>query len=444
MMRYTFAVQSPQEIAMLCRRLFLVLLCLGICLLSACAARTPETAPIVVHAGALPASGTVVIRSGLSQTSEKSPLFGSLQRALAPALATKGFTVISAPASALRAGSESGHGTGESRQSNSGRPAMRAHKTSSPPQKLTLAKYTIPKNDADLPDSVMRITPPDSEAILFARSQQSGRPTLVRAGAIPGVIPKETLDADPKLAQYTLICRFAEASTDGLAAADKPENLVTASGSDALPARSGSTGGILVAAELIRGVSRMGYGTPARGAPPRPAYGSSPYDYRRGYVGNSPGNDPWHRDADFKARNYMLRHGPVPEDASPPASYPHQPLKTPTLPSTPKPPLPGDNDYGPTAPRSWRGSGYGSGPGNGYGNGLYPNGMYTGAGGSAHYGAIPLRFGGIPCYGLELELYAHKAGTPYPVPIWKSIVWQEATAANLAAAMPGLVQLAFE
>ncbi|MDL2267634.1 hypothetical protein LJC46_06570 [Desulfovibrio sp. OttesenSCG-928-G15] len=416
------------------------LLCFGFCLISACAAKTPETAPLVVHAGALPVSGTVVIRSGLSQTSETSQLFAGLQRALASALATKGLKVVNAPASSLSMAGLTGNRytapDGPARQAVQQPRSGNAGQKNAQPQKLRLARYTIPTNDADLPESVMRVTPPDSQALLFARSQQSGRPTLVRAGAIPGVIPNETLATDPKLAEYTLICRFAEASTDGLAALSKPADLVTASGNKARSLHSDNSGTILVAAELIRGVSRMGYGAASRAAPPRPTYGSSPYDYRRGYVGNSPyPGDPWHRDADFKARNYMLRHGPAPEDASPPAQYPHQPLKTPRLPSTPKPPLPGDNDYGPTAPRSYRGVRPGSG--------LSPNGSYPGVGGSAHYAAIPLRFGGIPCYGLELELYAHRTGAQGPIPIWKSIVWQEATAASLAAALPELVQLAF-
>lgn len=68
----------------------------------------------------------------------------------------------------------------------------------------------------------------------------------------------------------------------------------------------------------------MTRGVPALGAPkhmphsPPPAYGGSPRDYQRGYVGHSPGSDPWHRDSDFKARDYQFRYGPPPQVSAPP------------------------------------------------------------------------------------------------------------------------------
>lgn len=107
-----------------------------------------------------------------------------------------------------------------------------------------------------------------------------------------------------------------------------------------IPAFYGQT----FAAGSIKGVGAMGYGAPAPASPPRPTYGNTPGDYQRGYEGHRPGLDPWHREADFKARNYQLRYGPQPQIASPPpgVSVPGGP--EPGLPTLPKPPLPGDRD----------------------------------------------------------------------------------------------------
>lgn len=84
------------------------------------------------------------------------------------------------------------------------------------------------------------------------------------------------------------------------------------------------------------GVGGMGYGRAAPPAPPSSA-APSPYgserDFQRGYAGNVP-NDPWHRDADFSARDYQLRHGPAPQHAYPPHSAgQHRPntSRTPSL-----------------------------------------------------------------------------------------------------------------
>ena len=94
------------------------------------------------------------------------------------------------------------------------------------------------------------------------------------------------------------------------------------------------------------GVGTMGYGSSTPGAPPRSSFGNTPGDYRRGYEGHSPyPGDPWGREADFKARNYEQRHGPQPEFATPPDSSVSPPAPRPAYPSTPKPPLPGDNPF---------------------------------------------------------------------------------------------------
>ena len=105
---------------------------------------------------------------------------------------------------------------------------------------------------------------------------------------------------------------------------------------------------LMIAAGPIRGVGSLGASPPVRSAPPpRPAYGGTPGDYARGYEGTTPTPDPWHRESDFRDRNYMLRHSSPPAYATPP-----QPpvgggggrVIEPYDPILPKPPLPGDSD----------------------------------------------------------------------------------------------------
>lgn len=101
----------------------------------------------------------------------------------------------------------------------------------------------------------------------------------------------------------------------------------------------------MFAAGSIRGVGGMGYGASAPGARPRSSFGNTPGDYRRGYEGNMPGGDPWNREADFKARNYEIRHSPEPQYALPSSGERGTDLvEQPPLPTLPKPPLPGDRD----------------------------------------------------------------------------------------------------
>lgn len=106
--------------------------------------------------------------------------------------------------------------------------------------------------------------------------------------------------------------------------------------------------GFTVAAGPIRGVGSLGASPPVQSAPPpRPAYGGTPGDYARGYEGTTPTPDPWHRESDFRDRNYILRHSSPPAYATPP----HPPagggggrVIEPYDPTLPKPPLPGDSD----------------------------------------------------------------------------------------------------
>ncbi|MDR1490731.1 MAG: hypothetical protein LBS65_09690 [Desulfovibrio sp.] len=85
-----------------------------------------------------------------------------------------------------------------------------------------------------------------------------------------------------------------------------------------IQAKAGSSP-VHLAAGPVRGLGTLRPLPPLRASPPSP-YSNNPQDFHRGYVGNSP-NDPWHRDNDFKARDYQLRYGPQPEYAAPPRSY---------------------------------------------------------------------------------------------------------------------------
>ncbi|MDR1947198.1 MAG: hypothetical protein LBQ51_08560 [Desulfovibrio sp.] len=69
----------------------------------------------------------------------------------------------------------------------------------------------------------------------------------------------------------------------------------------------------------VRGVGTLRPGPPMPAARPG-AYGNHS-DYLRGYVGNNPEpGDFWHRENDFKARDYLFKYGPQPEFASPPGT----------------------------------------------------------------------------------------------------------------------------
>ncbi len=110
-----------------------------------------------------------------------------------------------------------------------------------------------------------------------------------------------------------------------------------------------SASSLVTAAGPVRGVGALGRTpSPQSAPPPRPAYGGTPGDYGRGYEGMSPTpGDFWHRESDFRDRNYTIRQGSPPAYATPP-----QPpvgggggrVIDPYDPTLPKPPLPGDSD----------------------------------------------------------------------------------------------------
>ena len=174
----------------------------------------------------------------------------------------------------------------------------------------------------------------------------------------------------------------------------------------------------------------MGYGSPAPAARPRSSFGGTPGDYARGYEGMSPTpGDPWNREADFKARNYQERHSPPPAFATPPEGPAYMPPVEPSLPASPKPPLPGGQDLSVGSPHS---------------------SLPAARSGSAGAGSAPVSLSGGPIpasgYALELELYALapvlEGGAPKLV--WRSVVQQRADAPTLAAALPEMAALAVE
>jgi hypothetical protein len=100
---------------------------------------------------------------------------------------------------------------------------------------------------------------------------------------------------------------------------------------------------VYTAAGPIRGVTTLPPAPPAPSAPPG-AYGTR-RDFERGYVGNNPEpGDFWHRDNDFKAREYMFKYGPQPEFAAPPAPAARPRPGDVTLPETHEPRLPDQGD----------------------------------------------------------------------------------------------------
>lgn len=266
------------------------------------------------QSGELPKQGRVVLRSGMAWLDETAPVFQKLSAAFAKELTGRGLTVVAVRPSALEpmpktpmpnkqaAGDAakpktpnpgSGPAEGEAAQK-----ASELGKTGKLP-KLKLRGYATPDKDADLSESVRAIAAPDVTRALYARSQQTGKP-IVQTFSIPGRLPKE-IEADANIADYAIIIRFAAVQ----AWAEAPQSPPFGPG-------------VLVAASTIGGTGRLGFGAPAQPSPPGQSTYSTPGGYARGYEGSAP-NDFWHRDSDFYQRDYMFKHGPQPNYATPPA-----------------------------------------------------------------------------------------------------------------------------
>lgn len=399
-------------------------LCIAVLvLITGCASSSAEKNAPAVSAGPqaqvrgqLPANGTVLLRSGMTDMNENNPLFQGLASSLTPALAARGLTVASAPPSSIPASTQTAAHGASGYNAASG--------------KLTLASYAVPKQDSDLPASVMAIRPVDAAAVLHARSQRQGAPVVYSGTTVPGRMPPEVAAVDPALADYTMVCRFASLSASGAgivaaAPAPRPDTLQR-------PAF------IVTAAGPIRGVGTLGYGNSAPSSPPRPPYGGGPTDFSKGREGPISGPpDFFGREADLRARDFQTKYGPQPQYATPPAavspgvSYPPG-----RLPSSPKPPLPGDNRMpdAPLPPAS---------PG-----GVKPAPVEPGAAAPAyppHGGAYgPAGATRIAAYALEMECYDLKPARSgqHPRVVWSAVVRQGATDPGLAAALPGMANLA--
>lgn len=337
--------------------LFLGLLCL---FLSACAARHEAGTPLLEQSGALPASGSITIRSGLAWMNEDAPLFKSLQPQLEALLQKRGLRIVAVTPSALEPSPS------KPLQQEAVEPDMRRNRISAAsstgvtddqarataadlagqgklPQ-VKLRSYTLPEDDRDLSPSVMAVKPQDPRTVLFAHSQRSGVPLMRWNGPVPGRMPAEALSGDPAKADYVLIVRFSVVHSPDFAAAvgerraalrqyhetGVAQGVTLGQQQSTAPNDLRQTGSILVMAAAgarsaprsVSGVRPMGYGkaAPARPLPSRPGYGNTPGDYIRGYEGTSPGSrDFWNRESDFNSRDYVRRHSPPPEYATPPS-----------------------------------------------------------------------------------------------------------------------------
>lgn len=305
-------------------RLFPRAMFLGLCLAAGTALLphpvSAADAADVRRTGSLPRQGKIVIRSGLAWMNETALAFQTMANGLGRELTSLGLIVVpyakpstleampetpqqpnatvSAKASPKTAAAKSPSVSGEAAQEK----AASLSKEGKLP-KLKLRSYDTPQRDADLPQTVKDVRPPDVSRAMYAKSQEMGHP-VVHHFAIPGRIPAE-LETDASYADYALVVRFASVrswgSLPGGRVADSFMNLP----------------GTLVAA-AIKGSGALGYGPPASpssSAPPN-TYGT-PGGFIRGYEGSAP-NDFWGRDRDYFQRDYMLKHGEPPQYAKPP------------------------------------------------------------------------------------------------------------------------------
>jgi hypothetical protein len=437
--------------------------------IAACAATTRQAAPTASKEGNLPASGRIILRSGLEWTDETSPLFQSMRSALLPLLAAKGIRVVDASPSRLALlprsvpaeyehleklsrNKENLHRLAQKRVAEANRRPTIASATNDPrvsaadgqkqggekeiavqekPYPLRLARYAVPERDADLPASVMAVKPVDTETLLFAASQKRGFPLLRHEGKIPGHVPAETSTVDPVSAEYSLLIRFAavQSFSGGL-----PD--IRGIGAARSVLSAAYINGSMVTAGPVRGVGALGPAPPPQSAPPRPAYGASPGDYARGYEGMSPiPGDPWHREADLHDPGYRSRHAPPPVYATPPqvpARRDDGPIIEPYNPTLPKPPLPGDSDPpGRTKPQSSRLVPYTE---------PYP-GTWADDAPAVIEGGVA-----IQSYLLEMDCYVldPAGGHGKPVLVWHCRAQQEAGPSGLRATLPEMAAICFK
>ena len=264
------------------------------------------------HSGRLPASGRIVIRSGLAEHNENSPSLRPLIKELAHCLAKKNLrpvavkprampplsgTVLSSGAPFAQSSQNSGTPSEEAAQEK----AVELARKGTLPQ-VTLRRYDLRENNAEVSGRGAALVPPPRAT---GHSAGSGfRETLsVRGFVIPGSLPAE-LAMDANVADYALIVRFAEVWRQA--------------GLMRRMAQHSGAGGFLVAASSIGGVGSLGFGAPAQPSATQPSTYGTPGGFRRGYEGSAP-NDFWNRDHDFYQRDYQFRYGEPPAYASPPS-----------------------------------------------------------------------------------------------------------------------------
>ena len=281
--------------------------------------KAPE--PVTHEGGSFPATGRIAVRSGLAWLNESAPVFLPLGKELGVLLQLRGLTVVkvaptateSKPLTELPPNADElttprpGKGQKAPRlsavdESAQTRAAELAREGKLP--KVKLREYAAPDRDADLPQSVRAIAPPDVGRALFALSQQKGMPLVQSLTTIPGRLPPE-LGQDAAVADYALIVRFAMVqSPTGVSSLDGY------SGAAAL-----GFGGRLYAS------APLGFGQPAQpSSTGRNNYGT-PGGYVRGYENPAGPNDIWHRDSDFFQRDYMLKNSPPASTAEPPSGF---------------------------------------------------------------------------------------------------------------------------
>ena len=306
-------------------RLILTALIICLPLAAQAAASKKQPAQAVARKGSLPESGRVTLRSGLAWMDEKTMAFMAVEKELGPLLTKQGLSLVSVAPTALApmpktplpqdADALAAPGmvqTGSQQKAEDAeaqRKAAELAREGKLPQ-LKLRGYSTPKRDAELPQSVRSIAAPDVTTALFALSQQKGLPVLRNGSGIPGRLPAELQNADPKVADYAIVVRFAAIQPMGMSGMLQR-----------LPAFA-EQHGVLVAA--VGGVGALGVGPPAApSSTGRTNYGT-PRGYVRGYEGSSP-SDIWNRDSDFFTRDYKLKNSPPSPVATPPGGFSDSP-----------------------------------------------------------------------------------------------------------------------
>lgn len=378
------------------------------------------------QSGSLPKSGSVVLRSGLEWMNESSQLFQDFKTEAEALLSARGLTIVEGPESSLApmptaagsAGASAGKKAGKGIKLKSYAEAIGAGGGSSSP---AMAKGENPQQ------------------LFFARTQQEGSPIMFRGGRIPGRVPPEVQSHDAENADYAIICRMAAVSpgyvSDAGGTSPPHPDPRSASAGIEVPAFSLGPDDLITAAGTVQGVGTLGYGSSAPASPPKSSYGGTPGDFARGYEGNSPTpGDPWHREADLRARDYQFKNSPPPVVAAPPAESGRTvaaPVAPPT-PSLPKPPLPGDSDMPAVSP--------GPAPSRPPQSPSSTGKKSSGSSGVLFQGKKPA----IAGYALEMECYDLKPVKTgkQPKVVWRCTVQQRADKPSLAAALPGMLRAA--